>query len=133
MPSCPFAPLVSRVESLSPVRPLGRVAESRGGTVTVSGLSREAALGDMVCLRPAGGGGRHGEILSLARDCVTVLPDGVPDGLSVGDSVLLTGRSEIAPDDRWRGRIIDPFGNPLDGRPLMPGPRPRPLRAVPPV
>ena len=44
---------------------------------------------------------------------------------------LLEARG-IAPADGWIGRIIDPFGNPLDGKPLLRGGRARRLRNPPP-
>ena len=53
--------------------------------------------------------------------------------LSEDDRVELIGRAEIAPDDSWIGRVIDPYGRPLDGRPLLRGPQPRPLRAPAPA
>jgi len=45
--------------------------------------------------------------------------------------VRLMGPSQIAPDDAWIGRVIDPMGRALDGRPILRGARPRPLRGVP--
>jgi flagellum-specific ATP synthase len=56
-------------------------------------------------------------------------PDGAADGIEIGCAVELVGRAEIAPDDSWIGRIIDPFGQALDGRPLMSGRIARGLRA----
>ena len=77
---------------------------------------------------------RHGggEILHLAPGLVTVLTDGSADGMRVGEEVRLEGLKDLSPDDSWIGRIIDPFGQPLDGRPLLRGPVARPLRAAAP-
>jgi flagellum-specific ATP synthase len=38
----------------------------------------------------------------------------------------------IAPGSHWIGRVIDPDGAPLDGKPLFPGPVPRALQTAPP-
>jgi flagellum-specific ATP synthase len=62
-----------------------------------------------------------------------VLADEPVAGLAIGDAVDLAGRADLAPGQGWIGRIVDPFGAPLDGRPLMPGPEARPLRARPPA
>ena len=132
MPESPFAPLQNRISSLSPIRPVGRVIAAGSGTVTVTGLSHSAGLGDLVEIRHGRGTRRRGEVLALAQGAVTVLPDGTPEGLSVGDRAVLLGPGEIAPHAGWLGRVVDPFGQPLDGRPLMPGARPRALRAAPP-
>ncbi|TCO73358.1 FliI/YscN family ATPase [Rhodovulum euryhalinum] len=132
MPESPFAALQARIAALAPIRAVGRVMAAGSGTVTVSGLSAEAGLGDLVEIRHGRGVRRRGEVLALAEGAVTVLPDGTPEGLSVGDRVVLMGPGAIAPHRGWLGRIVDPFGQPLDGRPLMPGPELRPLRAAPP-
>ena len=57
-----------------------------------------------------------------------MLANGSPDGLAIGTPVELAGPAEISPDDSWIGRIIDPNGRPLDGKPLFRGPVARPLR-----
>ncbi|SIO49908.1 flagellum-specific ATP synthase [Rhodovulum sp. ES.010] len=132
MPESPFAALAGRIAALKPIRPVGRVRAAGSGTVTVTGLSERAGLGDLVEIRHGPGVRRRGEVLALAEGAVTVLPDGTPEGLSVGDRVVLLGPGKIAPDRRWLGRVVDPFGQPLDGRRLMPGPTARPLRALPP-
>ncbi|MBK1634761.1 flagellum-specific ATP synthase [Rhodovulum adriaticum] len=128
----PFTPLRARLAALRPVRPIGHVVAAGGGTLRVAGLSGYAGLGDLVEIRHGPGTRRIGEVLALAEGTVSVLPDGTPEGLSVGDRVALLGPGEIAPDASWLGRVVDPFGQPLDGRPLMPGTVPRPLRAAPP-
>ncbi|MGR3758460.1 MAG: FliI/YscN family ATPase [Tranquillimonas sp.] len=114
-----------------PVRPLGRVAALRSGLVAVQGLSQTARLGDLVRLGPPAGG-RRAEILRIDEDGrVWVLPDGPPEGLTLGAPVALLGAAALAPDDSWIGRVIDPYGDPLDERPLLPGGTPRPLRPAP--
>jgi flagellum-specific ATP synthase len=72
------------------------------------------------------------EVLALANGVVTLLSDGAADGVALGDRVELIGQSSISPDNSWIGRIIDPFGRPLDGRPLMRGQTKRSLKTNPP-
>ena len=43
------------------------------------------------------------------------------DGAAVGDAVTLLGPAGVHPAESWVGRIVDAFGQPLDGRPLAPG------------
>jgi len=126
-----FDGLRAEIDIICPTSRIGRVIESGRGTVTVAGLAQTAALGDRVLIH-AGPRSLCGEVLRLASDTITVLPDGPADGLVIGDQVELLGRAEIAPDDNWIGRIVDPFGMPLDGRPLLRGATPCPLRANPP-
>lgn len=124
-----FAALRARVAELSPVAVIGRVGGLGQGTLAVTGLTGSARLGDRVTL---GDCGIEGEIVALAPEGATVLPEAAPEGLSIGQAVRLAGPARLAPHDGWIGRIVDPLGRPLDGRPLMPGETARPLRAAPP-
>ena len=126
-----FDQLTAEVEAVRPVRDIGRVVEIGRGTLQVSGLSDVAAQGDLVEIGPPGGPVRLGEVLNLSSETVTVLPDGDVEGLQIGAAVSLRGANQIAPDDSWIGRVIDPFGKALDGRPILRGAAPRPLRGEP--
>lgn len=123
-----FAPLRSEIARIPVAAALGRVVAVQGGTVQVSGLTRLACQGDRVQIGTLGG-----EVLGLAPEGLTVLTDGAPEGLAIGAGVELCGATGIAPDDSWIGRIVDPFGQPLDGRPLRRGPVLRPLRSEAPA
>ena len=54
------------------------------------------------------------------------------DGLSIGMRVELIFAPLLAPANSWIGRIVDPFGKPLDGRPLLAGGEERGFRPAPP-
>ncbi|WP_231388693.1 FliI/YscN family ATPase [Pseudooceanicola algae] len=99
----------------------------------VTGLGRHARLGDILKITRLDGGELHGEVVKLDRDAVTVLPDAPAEGVSLGDRVVLRGPLRIAPDDSWVGRVIDPHGQPLDGRPILPGTHWKSLRNDPPA
>lgn len=123
--------LQAEVAALAPVRPAGRIAEIGNGVIRVSGLSDHAALGDMVAFRGMVGAARTGEIVQLDRDLISVVADGTTDRLQIGDRVILKGETQIAPHDSWLGRVIDPFGAALDGKPILRGPAARALRGSP--
>ena len=126
-----FEQLTAELSSIRPVVDIGRIAEIGQGTLRVTGLSAIAAQADLVEIRPKTGRVRMGEILNLSAESVTVLPDGDVEGLQIGDQISLQGRAEIAPDDSWIGRVIDPMGRSLDGRPILRGTSPAPLRGCP--
>ena len=120
-----FDGLLAEIAAVQVSRAVGRVAEVARGTVQVSGLQTSACLGDRVLIA----GTLGGEVLRIAANGVQVLPDGPADGLALGAEVALFGASGLAPDDAWIGRIIDPYGRPMDGRPLLRGAVLRPLMA----
>jgi Flagellar biosynthesis/type III secretory pathway ATPase len=130
MNSIGFELLLAEVAAVKPVQSVGRVIEVSRGVLTVSGLSGIAALGDLVEIGHEDRI-RRGEVLQLDKQTVTVLPDGGPDGLSIGDPVAHLGKNHIAPDESWIGRVIDPFGQAIDGKPILQGLIPRSLRGEP--
>ena len=118
-----FSPLRAQIAAIPVASAVGRVAEISRGTLRVRGLEKLAHQGDQVRIGAIGG-----EVLQLSADEMVVLANGSPDGLAIGTPVELAGPAEISPDDSWIGRIIDPNGRPLDGKPLFRGPVARPLR-----
>nr|WP_237072577.1 FliI/YscN family ATPase [Pseudaestuariivita rosea] len=121
----------AEIGALTPARRIGYVSGVYGGVVEIEGLSDIGRLGDQVSLKTADGA-ISGEVLRMTASHLSILPDHDPVGLSIGDQAILDGQVALAPHDGWIGRVIDPFGKPLDGRPLMRGPAARTLRAAPP-
>ena len=128
-----FEGLLAEIAGLSATRSIGRVAEIAANRLFLSGLGQRAALGDLVRVTLRTGATLGGEIVGLGPDAVTVLPEGPAEGVQIGDAAELLGPATLAPHDGWIGRIVDPYGRPLDGRPLFRGPVARGLRAPPPA
>jgi len=120
-----FDALVSEISTVTQTIRLGRVVEVARGTVTVKGLEDVATLGDRVLI------GDHlgGEVVALRIDSISILTDQMAEGLAIGVPVRLRGQAGLCPDNSWIGRVIDPFGNPLDGRPIYRGRKSQPLLA----
>jgi flagellum-specific ATP synthase len=108
-------------------RRVGRISAVAGGRLRVTGLSDVAAVGDRVVVDGLPASRAGGEIVELDETSAIVLPEAIPEGFSVGQGVLLDGPTRIAPDESWIGRVIDPMGRPLDGRPIHSGLCARPL------
>jgi len=111
------------------VRPVGRVAGVTGGVIQVSGLADTARIGDQVTLRRNPSNQLEGEVLQIFDGLVNMLPNTAPDGVAIGDPVILRGIPEFTPCAHWIGRVIDPYGAPLDGKPLASGERAHDLMA----
>src|SRR6056297_109640 len=125
-------PPTRQVARLKAVRPLGRVCAVQGLALPLTGLSGEARLGDRVRIDRMSGP-LHGEVVQLEDGRTVILPDEAPVGVALGDSALLLDAATVSPAPGWIGRVIDPFGNPLDGTPLASGQVSYPLRANPPA
>ena len=122
--------LRAMVGTCASVRRVGRICDIRQSTIQIRGGDADWRLGDRIRLmsQPF----LSGEIVSLHPGGATALTDGLPEGSAIGDGVERLERSGIAPHDSWIGRIVDPFGAPLDGRPIVTGPEERPIVAAPP-
>ncbi len=127
-----FDPLMSEIETVQLTRRKGRVCEIGSSVVKVKGLQSFASVGDLVQLATKKDPSSLGEVLGFSQDHATILPEHGTGGASLGDPVELVGDNGISPDQSWLGRVIDPFGRPLDGRPLFRGKNRRQLRASPP-
>ena len=123
-----FESLRAEIGRIDPVRRVGRVSGTSFGTIIVKDLPG-AAPGDRVI---AGAVALGGEVISIAEAATVVLPEGETDGISIDNRVELLGKVCIAPDSSWLGRIVDPLGRPLDGRPIICGPNQRPMTGSPP-
>jgi len=111
---------------------VGRVVGIGAGVIQVSGLAEAVRIGDQVTLRRNPGNPLRGEVLQVVNDLVNMLPDTAPNGVAIGDPVILYGTPEFMPCEHWIGRVIDPYGAALDGRPLARGTTPHDLMSPPP-
>lgn len=127
-----FDQLRAEISAVRAVRDVGRVTEVSRTMIMVTGLSQVAGLGDQVRWISSDWRTMFGEIVRISSEGASVIMAGPTDGIVIGDRVQHFGPCEIAPDDSWLGRIVDPLGRALDGRPLLRGLEKRPLQTDPP-
>lgn len=59
------------------------------------------------------------EVVGFKEGKVLLIPYGELKGVRVGSEIIATGKSaSVSVGERLKGRVIDAFGNPLDGKPL---------------
>ena len=73
------------------------------------------------------------EVVGFREKVALLMPFGSVEGVGLGAKVtVVASASAVEPSEAWLGRIVDAFGNPIDGKgPLMRGRMPYPLRADP--
>ena len=119
---------IDRYESSIDVREVGRVLEVGDGIARVWGLSGVMA-GEMVEFP----GGIIGLAFNLEENSVGVIILGDYLKVTEGDEVRSTGRLLSVPvGDAVVGRVLDPLGNPLDGRGPVVTTQQRPVEALAP-
>ena len=93
----------------------GTVTKTGDGVCRISGLS-DCKYGELLRFD----GNIYGMVMDLSEDRLGAVILDSGDTLKEGDSVIGTGKvSEIPVGEELLGRIVDPIGRPLDGKPLI--------------
>src|SRR5690348_18282705 len=96
------------------LRPDGRVGEVLGLGIGVRGLT--AAVGELVTVHAAGGP-IPAQVIAVQRTGIVCMPLGTTSGVAAGDPVVASGDElRIPAGYGMLGRIVDPLGQPIDGR-----------------
>ncbi|MGB3406458.1 MAG: FliI/YscN family ATPase [Jannaschia sp.] len=128
----PFTGIRHTLEGICRSTPVGRISRLDSTGFFVDGLADHARLGDDVIYRGDDGLPERAEVIRLTRDGLWASPFGTAAGLHIDLPVQAGGAPTLCPDRSWIGRVVDPFGRPLDGLPIGGG-LAQPLRAVPPA
>ena len=127
-----FQPLTAQVSAIRRTKHIGKIIGGGNGIFDVGGLGNRCRLGGLASIHLASGSVLTAEFVHVSRAHATLLAYGNAQGVAAGDDVQLLPTPRFCPSRDWVGRIIDPDGNPLDGRPLGQGAQAYPLIAAPP-
>jgi flagellum-specific ATP synthase len=125
----------ARLREVSRVVISGRVTSVSGLVAEVAGLSGQVFVGDQLLLHGHDGAEIRAEVAGFRDDRAHAMPFGSLTGLGPGQTAALLprGASGLPVSDRWLGRVIDAFGQPIDGHgALPPGPVSRRIITPPP-
>ena len=108
------AHLAASVRGWTQPHPIGKVLEVAG---TVIQIEMKAAMGDIVEIETTAGGVRC-EVVGFRGPTLLAIPLQIARRITPGAKVHHLGQmSQLPVGDSLVGRLIDPFGNPLDGKP----------------
>lgn len=123
---------VAATEALGRIQPaerVGNLARMTGMALDVAGFDPAPSVGDRLVFNA----GPVAEIIGFAGGLAQAVAFGPTQGLAPGAAARLLPPPGLAVSDAWLGRVLDPLGKPLDGRPAPPpGARTRPTRSAPP-
>jgi len=128
--------IVREIDRLADHRFFGRISGIVGLLVEVEGLQGCLSIGDHCRLRGRSGHWLAGEVVGFRSGTALLMPFGPLEGIGVGCRAEVTGGAgEIHPHANWLGRVINAFGDPIDGKgPLTAGAEPCCLqRSAPPA
>jgi len=126
--------ILNEIERLPDFEIYGRVAAVVGLLVEVAGVAGVFSIGDHCDIVVRKNKRISCEVVGFREDRALLMPFGPLEGVSLGCPVEV-GASEpvLYPTEGWLGRVIDAFGEPIDGKgPLPSGPRGYPIQNDPP-
>jgi flagellum-specific ATP synthase len=126
--------LVAAIERIDPLAVSGRVSAVSGLLIETRGALTRLAVGARAEIVRRADAPLPCEVVGFRDDCALLMPFGPVEGVAPGAEIRIAQEvASVRPTLAWRGRVVDAFGEPIDGKgPLPQGPAPYPLRAPPP-
>jgi flagellum-specific ATP synthase len=127
--------LVAAVERLDPLTVSGRVAAVNGLLIEARGGLTRLAVGARAEIMRYGEKPLSAEVVGFRDTRALLMPFGPVEGVAPGAEIRIEPLgSAVRPTKAWLGRVVDAFGEPIDGKgPLPKGLAAYPLRAAPPA
>lgn len=121
MTSAPrLAPLINALEGLETRRMEGRVRSLQGLVIEAAGPPEALALGARGMIE-TDHGPAQAEIVGFRGERALLMAYDAIEGVRPGAPVVLDGRAaSVRPSRAWLGRVVDAFGQPVDGGPALP-------------
>ncbi len=131
----PLRSLVAAVERIDPLTVSGRVAAVNGLLIEARGGLTRLAVGARAEIERRADKPLAAEVVGFRETRALLMPFGPVEGVAPGAEIRIEPMgSAVRPTTAWLGRIIDAFGEPIDGKgPLPQGIVPYALRAAPPA
>ena len=128
--------LLERLSNLTCDWVLGSVKDVIGLCLTVIGLEGFIAIGDRVAVKARDGRIVQSEVVGFQDDVARLMSFGSLDGIGPGcEARIPLNRHDdgLGVNEGWLGRVLDPLGQPIDGKgPLFPSFERQPVQCPPP-
>ncbi len=126
--------ILKELERLPEQSIYGRVTAIIGLMVEVQGVEGELSIGDRCTLIGKGDRRVMCEVVGFKNERALLMPFGTLDGIGLGSRAEVSVTDPlIYPDISWMGRVVNAFGEPVDGKgPLTKGPKAYRVHAKPP-
>jgi len=128
-----FEQLTDELGRMGPASRNGYVAGVSSGAIQVKGLSTQARIGDLVQIEQSVGEEGLAEVVAISSDLAVLSPFDQRTSPAIGAVAKLVPELLLRPSRDWIGRVVNAFGDPLDGRILLQGRTPVSLRRDPPA
>ena len=113
--------LVAAVERLDPLTVSGRVAAVQGLLIEARGGLSRLAVGARAEIERYGERPLPAEVVGFRETRALLMPYGPVEGVAPGAAIRIEPQgSAVRPSKAWLGRIVDAFGEPIDGKGPLP-------------
>ena len=129
-----FENIINDINRLPTSREYGQVASILGMLVEISGVEGVMSIGDHCRIHARNNRSILCEVIGFRNKRSLVMPFGTLEGIGPGCRVEINSADPVIyPDPSWLGRIINAFGEPVDGKgPLTKGRVPYSIQNSPP-
>ena len=126
--------IVKEIKKLPTSEYYGRVTGVQGLFIEVSGIRCNMSIGDRCNIYDAKGEKNVCELVSFRQGKLLFMPYGSVQGIGLGCKVEVENAAPVIyPHKSWLGRIINAFGEAIDGKgPLIKGNKPYYIKSSPP-
>lgn len=127
--------IVKEVERLPDHKVFGQVTDVVGMLIEASGVQGSLSVGDHCDILARNDRRVCCEVIGFSNNRALMMPFGSVDGVGMGCRVEISASDPVIyPDVSWLGRVINAFGEPVDGKgPLLSGKIGYPIHNAPPL
>ncbi len=115
--------IIGEIDRLPSAHEYGQVSSVLGMLVEVSGVEGVVSIGDHCRIHARNDRSVLCEVIGFRDKCALVMPFGTLEGIGLGCPVEINSADPVIyPDPSWLGRVINAFGEPIDGKgPMLKG------------
>ena len=116
METAVFEKYIESAQRTDPIKCVGKISKVQG--LLIESRGPQAIIGE-ICriIAPKGCGRIMAEVVGLRDEIVQLMAFDETHGIEVGDRVIALGsRLEVPVSKKLLGRVLDAFGNPIDGK-----------------
>lgn len=112
--------ILSEIERLRSYSLEGKVTAVMGLLIECGGIEHGLTVGARCHVKTKDSRDVVCEVVGFRENRALLMPFGSPEGVGPGSKVVVTdAETAIYPDNSWLGRVINAFGEPIDGQGLL--------------
>ena len=115
--------LLQEINRIQTERRYGRISGVQGLLVEIAGIAQHVSIGSRLEVETRDYRTVPVEVVGFKGDIALTMPYGALEGIGIGCPAVLTQSEPVVfPDTSWLGRVINAFGEPIDGKgPILNG------------